>query len=260
MIKTVFSRLDRFLFSSFFGRLGYQRRHDNLVKSLLTGAYSNWITMESRQTFSRFRSLCDLYGSDKSGIGSSKYYSHPAHNYALVYERLFYGRHSSISSVLEFGLGTNNQSFPQNMGLNARPGASLYLWREYFPNAKIFGADIDRNILFEDTRIKTFFVDQEEKTSVKSMLDLIGPGTFDLVVDDGAHTTQAHTTCFDVVKGSLSLSGLYIIEDLTLTQASEFASYAEQWIDEFVIDFILSKRLGIFGYDFNVLMIARRKS
>ena len=55
------------------------------------------------------------------------------------------------------------------MGSTGQPGASLKMWRDYFPNAMIFGADIDKDILFNDQRITTFYVDQLNSDSIKEM-------------------------------------------------------------------------------------------
>ena len=43
------------------------------------------------------------------------------------------------------------------------PGASLRAWRDYFVKADIYGADIDKKILFNENKIKNFYVDQENK-------------------------------------------------------------------------------------------------
>ena len=48
-----------------------------------------------------------------------------------------------------------------------KPGASLRVWRDYFPNAIIYGADIDKDILFAEERIKTFYIDQLDPVAIK---------------------------------------------------------------------------------------------
>ena len=48
-----------------------------------------------------------------------------------------------------------------------KPGASLRVWNEYFKNATIYGADIDKSTLFEEKKIKTFYVDQTCKSQLK---------------------------------------------------------------------------------------------
>ena len=35
-----------------------------------------------------------------------------------------------------------------NMTASGKPGASLRVWRDYFNNAQVIGADIDKRILF----------------------------------------------------------------------------------------------------------------
>jgi hypothetical protein len=45
------------------------------------------------------------------------------------------------------------------MSGGGKPGASLYVWRDFFPNAYIFGADIDKEVLFNDKRITTGYID-----------------------------------------------------------------------------------------------------
>jgi hypothetical protein len=92
--------------------------------------------------------LCELflkYGSDKSTW----------HNYSQMYGFLFKDMKDSASDVFEVGLGTHNTDVPSNMGKNGKPGASLYGWRDFFSKANIYGADVDKRVLFSADRIKT---------------------------------------------------------------------------------------------------------
>jgi hypothetical protein len=89
--------------------------------------------------------------------GSDKGKGQGWHNYTTIYSVLFGKLHDQPFLIFELGLGTNNPNFPVNMGINGRPGASLRAWRELFPRALVYGADIDRDILFEEDRIKTFY-------------------------------------------------------------------------------------------------------
>ena len=57
------------------------------------------------------------------------------------------------------------------MGINGKPGASLYGWSDFFPNSKIFGADIDINILFRTERIKTYYCDQLNPNDINDVLE-----------------------------------------------------------------------------------------
>ena len=81
--------------------------------------------------------------------------------------------------IFEVGIGTNNLDVPSNMGENGKPGASLKMWRNYFKKAKIYGADIDTRILFNSNKIKTYYVDQYSKKSIKKMWSSINKKNFD---------------------------------------------------------------------------------
>ena len=74
-----------------------------------------------------------------------------------------------------------------NQGENYKTGGSLRMWRDYFKNAKIFGADIDKDCLFNEDRIKTFYVDQSDKDSIINMWKQIDENEFDILIDDGCH-------------------------------------------------------------------------
>ncbi len=148
----------------------------------------------------------EKFGSDKSGHH---------HNYTDVYSDLFEKRRMEPLRVFEVGLGTNNIDVPSNMGKDGKPGASLRGWAEYFPNAQIFGADVDSRILFEEPRVKTYFVDQTKPDTIKSLWSNpeLEEG-FDIIIDDGLHEHFANKTFFDNSFHKLKSGGYYIIEDI----------------------------------------------
>ena len=101
------------------------------------------------------------------------------------------------------------------MTAGGKPGASLKVWRDYFVNGEIFGADIDKNILFNSERIKTFEVDQTNKESIQNMWKKIKVENFDLIIDDGLHNYEAGVTLFRNSFQKLRKNGVYIIEDVS---------------------------------------------
>ena len=116
------------------------------------------------------------------------------------------------------------------MGVNGRPGASLYGWREFFVNSEIYGADIDKDILFNTERIKTYFCDQTNPELIHSMwnqpeLQI----TFDIMVDDGLHLFYANACFFENSIHKLSKNGYYIIEDLNNHELHLFNKEIELW-------------------------------
>jgi len=114
------------------------------------------------------------------------------------------------------------------MGRTGTPGASLRAWRDYFPNAEIYGADIDREILFEEERIRTFYVDQLSESAISEMWSKIPNLTFDLIIDDGLHTFEAGVTFYENSIDKLKDSGVYIIEDVTPQNLIRFVDYLKK--------------------------------
>jgi len=146
--------------------------------------------------------LFTKFGSDKS----------TGHNYHQLYGEILKDK-DDISHVLEIGLGTNNLNVASNMGPRGMPGASLRAFREYLPNAMIFGADIDKGILFQDDRIQTYFVDQTDLTSLESLGKNI-PDFMDLIIDDGLHSPNANLAVLAFGLRRLKNHGWLVIEDI----------------------------------------------
>ena len=144
----------------------------------------------------------DEYGSDKSRT----------HNYHLIYGALMPAP-SKVQSLLEIGLGTNNTDIVSSMGEAGKPGASLRAFRKYLPNAKIYGADIDRRVLFEEDRIKTHFVDQTRLSTFDELSKLIQE-PLDFIIDDGLHSPNANLTVLIFSVSNLKVGGWLVIEDI----------------------------------------------
>ena len=76
----------------------------------------------------------------------------------------------------------------------------------------VYGADIDKDILFTENRIKTYFVDQ---TNLESLNDLaVQLPTFDLIIDDGLHTPWANLNTLNFALKLLKPSGYFVVEDI----------------------------------------------
>ena len=176
----------------------------------------NTITIKYKKFNNEFSELTKKYGSDKGSpidndISLSGW---PTHLYTDIYNMLFFGMKNSVTNVLEVGLGTNNDDVLSSMGFNGIPGASLRAFRDYFPNAMVYGADIDDRILFEEERIKTYQVDQTNPESIGKMLWEAGVESFDIILDDGLHTAKAAITLLEHSFYKLKSGGIYIIEDV----------------------------------------------
>jgi hypothetical protein len=183
--------------------------------------------------------LSYLYNSDKgSPEGSIQKLDWNYHIYTDIYNLLFNHCKLSVKNVFELGIGTTNQKIRSNMGLLGTPGASLRMWKDYFPNANIIGADIDVDILFEEERIKTFYVDQTDQDSIRKLWDKID-FSFDIMIDDGLHDPDANINFYKFSKHKNRTNGIYIIEDVK----KEHINYIE--------DYLLRKDESYFSLEFD---------
>jgi hypothetical protein len=182
-----------------------------------------------RAGFSReLASLCDRYGSDKGEAANiPQPYRWPSHLYTDLYEMLFGQARQAIRLVVECGIGTNNPDLISSMGEAGKPGASLRVWRDYFPNARVVGADIDPDILFADERIETFQCDQTSADSIAAFRRKAGlaDGTVDMVIDDGLHEYHAGVAFFEAMWPALRVGGTHVIEDIVELDAPRFARF-----------------------------------
>ena len=115
--------------------------------------------------------------------------------------------------MLEIGLGTYNDDIVSHMGADGRPGASLRAFRDFLPNARIYGADVDARILFREERIETFFVDQTDPPSFAD-LERAVPPILDLVIDDGLHSPNANLATLRFGLTKIKVGGWVVVEDI----------------------------------------------
>lgn len=178
--------------------------------------------------------LCDIMNKYNSDKGYGRHY------YTTVYHSVFSPHRNKPLNIFELGLGTNNPSLPSSMGINGSPGASLRGWREYFPAANIYGADIDTDILFAEDRIKTYYVNQLDQATIESMWNThLNDMLFDIIIDDGLHTLEGNVCFLKNSINKLSPTGVYIIEDVVIKNIDQYKAELNALnlsYDIFVID------------------------
>jgi hypothetical protein len=140
------------------------------------------------------------YGTDKAS-------SH--HNYLSFYDSFLAPFRDQPITVLEIGVFK---------------GASLNTWREYFPNAKIIGVDIQLSCKqLETDRIKIELADQSNLEHLAQLAITHGP--FDLVVEDGSHMWEHQITTLRALFPFMKNGGHYIVEDLQTNYGTLQAKY-----------------------------------
>lgn len=116
------------------------------------------------------------------------------------YENTFENLRDSVKSLMEIGVYY---------------GASLMLWHDYFPQATIYGVDIDQrcktrfNKKFDTSRVQLIIGNSVERDTYQHLKN-----NFDIIIDDGSHRSIKQLQTFDILFNKLKTNGLYIIEDV----------------------------------------------
>lgn len=149
--------------------------------------------------------LADKIGSALKQNGSDK---STKNNYHYIYAYIL--KKIKIKNMIEIGLGSNNPEVLSNMGVDGVPGASLRAFKEYVEDS-IIGLDFDKNILFSEHKIKTYFVDQLDRESFENIIDF---PEMDLCIDDGLHVQKANLNSLDFFLKIVAKNGFIVIEDI----------------------------------------------
>ncbi len=150
--------------------------------------------------------LAEKYGADKCpAIG---------HQYTPFYYEYLKDRKDTIKKVLEVGVGNKRQI---RLIPNGVIGASLKMWRDFFPNSFVYGADISPESIIEDVRLKTYYCNEMVKEDVEKLIATIG-SDIDLVVDDASHHIDSQITLFKNLMPLLDKGVTYIVEDCRRTR------------------------------------------
>ena len=133
------------------------------------------------------KKVCKKYGACKADEKLSKHYLE-------VYEHHFDSIREKPLEILEIGV---------------QGGGSLRMWRDYFPNARITGLDINKKCKkHRGDRIDIVIGDQEDTELLESL------GNFDIIIDDGGHTMKQQIMSFEVLWKHINSGGVYVLEDL----------------------------------------------
>ena len=136
------------------------------------------------------------------------------HGYTRVYDRLFYHLRDRPIVMVEIGIGVEGPgSFGTTVNHRNPGAASLRMWYEYFPQAKIIGIDLNDASRFDNDRISTSVADQADPDSILRVL-----GDRDrspsLIIDDGSHASPHQQRTLARLFPILEPGGFYVIEDL----------------------------------------------
>ena len=146
--------------------------------------------------------LASRYRTDKWG----------SHFHTPHYQRHFSKRRMEHLNVLEIGVG--GYAHPKH------GGASLRMWKAYFPNANIYSIDIHDKSAIQEERITIYKGSQNDPAFLRKVAKEIG--RIDIIIDDGSHISEHVLTSFKTLFPLLDIAGTYVVED---TQASYWPEY-----------------------------------
>ena len=156
-------------------------------------------TARARRTESRYYSmdlteLAQEFGSGKWGD----------HRYTPHYERHFAHLRDREMVVLELGIGGYYRK--------GDGGASLKMWKYFFPRAQVVGVDIRDKTFVNEPRIRGFQGSQTDRELMERIVKRFGAPT--IVVDDGSHQPPHVIESFQILFPMLVDGGIYVIEDI----------------------------------------------
>lgn len=142
------------------------------------------------------------------------------HGFCKRYDELFSSRRNDVKYILEIGVYF---------------GSSINMWKEYFPNAVVYGMDHFQGIQgngekFEnpeeyyvemqrnpDERIFLVAINQEKLGHLEQFVNYIKDEAkieFDIIIEDGSHSMQTQQQTMGMLFPILKSGGIYVVEDL----------------------------------------------
>lgn len=134
------------------------------------------------------------------------------HRYTPHYERHLSHLKSERFTLLEIGVGGYAKA--------GKGGASLRMWKHFFPEAQIVGLDIEDKSFVDGPGIRTVQGSQADAAVLSRIVD--EASNLSVVIDDGSHRPEHIRETFRILFPLLPDGAIYAIED---TQTS----YWPEW-------------------------------
>lgn len=158
----------------------------------------------------RLTDIANDTGTDKGTVHNS------AHAYTLVYEALFESLRDRPINLLEIGLAIGGPEHGASADRDVTDVPSIRMWREYFPLATIYGADISDFSKFETSWFKFSRVDCGDVSGLDAIAERFRTDgvRFDIIIDDASHASYHQQLTLLKFFDLLKPGGFYVIEDL----------------------------------------------
>ena len=131
------------------------------------------------------------------------------HDYLRHYDYMFSQFRRDKFSLIEFG---------------CYRGDSLRMWTQYFPNAEIYGVDLDETAKHHETdRIHVVIGDATSPETLDTLKAATG-GAF-IILDDASHAWSDQRRSFELFWDLVTPGGFYVIEDLECGTLGAYPAY-----------------------------------
>ena len=131
------------------------------------------------------------------------------HDYLVHYDELLAPLRSQPFDMLEIGVAS---------------GASIRMWHDYFPAARIVGVDVEP-FAFEPAELPRFTFLRGSQADPVFLHQLVQQFDFRLVVDDGSHYWAHQIFTFQAVFPLLAPGSVYVCEDIQTSFGGHVAQY-----------------------------------
>lgn len=155
------------------------------------------------------------YNTDKAGMYKRKGGFVKGHDYLKYYEMFLEPLREKAFTLIELGCYT---------------GASLKMWKEYFPHGDIIGVDLNEKLVsLEEERI-SFVCSDAVAEDLPEKLSKFGQNIM-CIIDDCSHAWGDQRRTFEMLFPMLKSGGYYIIEDLECGAMGAYPNYPPKVLD-----------------------------
>lgn len=156
-----------------------------------------------------------IYDTDKASIASKGAQLHITHDYLRHYDFLFHPFRADKFSLIEFG---------------CLRGESLRTWEQYFPNAEIYGVDLDESAKKHEKGHVHIVIGDATSQETYDTLKAETGGAF-IILDDASHAWGDQRRSFELFWDMVTPGGFYVIEDLECGTLGAYPAYPPKVLD-----------------------------
>jgi len=164
----------------------------------------NSITIDSSHSITDLCKLGTIYPTDKSPYchGRTPGSSGHRHPYTAIYDFLFSSLRFKNIKIFELGILDN---------------MSMICWREYFPNASLYGFEFNLDKIenakgYNLKNTSYHLMDIKDASSIESGFKIAG--NFDIIFEDSTHEFEDQIRFINIAYKYLNPGGIMVIEDI----------------------------------------------